>query len=226
QFPPIIELNVGGMKYSTTLLTLTKRTDTMLAAMFSGNFDIQKDQDGRYFIDADGEMFSHILRYMRYDELPPYNLRTKVYQDACYFGISDLVEILENSPPLIGIKMKEKFLSRIRGYHKFLNNVIKKATEVEQLGITSPMSKVSLTLNRRALITEYPEFDQNHECFQQVKDFFQNDIVRTSNVSFGPWAMDFDEDTIMKILIHDLTEKKFVCNYNIHGVCHYKCTVP
>lgn len=84
QFPPVIELNVGGKHYTTTLLTLVKCKDTMLAAMFSGNYDVKKDQHGRYFIDADGENFHYILNYLRYGELPPQEISPKIYREAVY----------------------------------------------------------------------------------------------------------------------------------------------
>jgi len=37
----------------------------MLAAMFSGRHFVQKDEDGRYFIDRDGTHFRYILNFLR-----------------------------------------------------------------------------------------------------------------------------------------------------------------
>ena len=64
-FEKIVTLNVGGSWYSTTLSTLTKYPDSLLGAMFSGRHALVQQEDGSYFIDRDGEVFSHILSYLR-----------------------------------------------------------------------------------------------------------------------------------------------------------------
>ena len=68
-FPSIIELNVGGHRFTTTLRTLTKDPDSMLAAMFSGRHEIERCKDGAFFIDRDGTHFRFILNYLRNGEL-------------------------------------------------------------------------------------------------------------------------------------------------------------
>lgn len=47
----IVHLNVGGKHYSTTLSTLQSAQGSMLASMFSGNYSIKQDSEGRFFID-------------------------------------------------------------------------------------------------------------------------------------------------------------------------------
>ena len=69
QFPSIIELNVGGHRFTTTLRTLTKDPDSMLAAMFSGRHEIERCKDSAFFIDRDGTHFRFILNYLRNGEL-------------------------------------------------------------------------------------------------------------------------------------------------------------
>ena len=68
-FPSVINLNVGGQIYTTSLATLTKYSESMLAAMFSGRFAAQKDSNGNYFIDRDGALFRYILGFLRNGEL-------------------------------------------------------------------------------------------------------------------------------------------------------------
>ena len=63
--PRVIPLNVGGYHFVTTLSTLTKDKDSMLAAMFSGRHELDTDSEGRYFIDRDGTYFKEILNYLR-----------------------------------------------------------------------------------------------------------------------------------------------------------------
>ena len=95
QFPAVIELNVGGHNFTTLLQTLTKEPDSMLAALFSGRHEVNKDENGRYFIDADGAMFAHILNFLRVEQLPPTEVSSQVCRYASYFGIQSLVDRLQ-----------------------------------------------------------------------------------------------------------------------------------
>jgi len=86
----IIELNVGGTVFTTYLQTLTKIPESMLAAMFSGRFPLNKDSTGRIFIDRDPRIFRYILTYLRSGELIyPANVSEKKLfrNDLTYFGL-------------------------------------------------------------------------------------------------------------------------------------------
>ena len=60
-----MKLNVGGSKFETTLSTLTRHPDSMLAVMFSGRHEVPQDRDGYVFIDRDGTHFRIILNFLR-----------------------------------------------------------------------------------------------------------------------------------------------------------------
>ena len=64
-----VKLNVGGVLFTTTVQTLTKDPDSMLAAMFSGRFPMKPAEDGTFFIDRDGTYFRYILNYLRDGQL-------------------------------------------------------------------------------------------------------------------------------------------------------------
>ena len=72
QFEPneVVELNVGGQHLTTFASTLTKHSNSMLAAMFSGRHPVIKDSQGRPFIDRNPKMFGLILEYLRTDIYP------------------------------------------------------------------------------------------------------------------------------------------------------------
>ena len=61
----VIQLDVGGLRFSTTLSTLRAVPDSMLSLMFSGRFPLLTQADGSHFIDRDGTHFRHILNYLR-----------------------------------------------------------------------------------------------------------------------------------------------------------------
>lgn len=86
----IIKINVGGKRFTTTLTTLISKKDSMLAAMFSGRFDIEKDEEGYFFIDRNGKYFSAILDYLRTGEFPPHlneEALMEVKKEAAYYQI-------------------------------------------------------------------------------------------------------------------------------------------
>lgn len=89
--PRVISLNVGGYKFVTTLSTLTKDSNSMLAAMFSGRHHLNTDSEGRYFIDRDGSYFEHILNFLRdSSHLPSPNIALEV-RNVCFRGREGLV---------------------------------------------------------------------------------------------------------------------------------------
>lgn len=60
-----VKLNIGGTRYETSVATLAKDGESMLAAMFSGLYGLSPDpEDGSIFIDRDGTHFRYILKYI------------------------------------------------------------------------------------------------------------------------------------------------------------------
>lgn len=66
----MVQLNVGGHLYTTSLSTLRKYPDSKLAELFSGQAKLPRDGEGRVFIDHDGSRFRSILEFLRSDLLP------------------------------------------------------------------------------------------------------------------------------------------------------------
>merc|ERR1712154_284746 len=60
-----IIINVGGSLYETTSNTLSADQSSMLSAMFSGRFEIERDENGSIFIDRDPTHFRHVLNFLR-----------------------------------------------------------------------------------------------------------------------------------------------------------------
>jgi hypothetical protein len=65
----IINLNVGGQRFSTSRQTLTWIPDSFFTAMLSGLISTNRDEQGYIFIDRDPKLFSIILNYLRTKEL-------------------------------------------------------------------------------------------------------------------------------------------------------------
>ena len=61
-----VALNVGGVRYETSIATLRSTPGTMLDAMFSGRHAMDPDDsDGAHFLDRDGAHFKYVLEYLR-----------------------------------------------------------------------------------------------------------------------------------------------------------------
>lgn len=71
----VIELNVGGVVYATSLETLTKVPDSLFGQSFGGSGQgrggdvFGRDSKGRCFIDRDGVLFRFVLDYLRNQRL-------------------------------------------------------------------------------------------------------------------------------------------------------------
>ncbi|XP_048388512.1 BTB/POZ domain-containing protein KCTD21-like isoform X1 [Stegostoma tigrinum] len=103
-----ITLNVGGMLYTTSLMTLTRYPESMLGSLFIGDLPTSKDQQGNYFIDRDGKMFRHILNFLRTSHLDlPADFRELdlLSREADFFQIQPLLQALQTiKSPVIQIK--------------------------------------------------------------------------------------------------------------------------
>eukprot|EP01116_Phalansterium_solitarium_P002178 TRINITY_DN1203_c0_g1_i5.p1 TRINITY_DN1203_c0_g1~~TRINITY_DN1203_c0_g1_i5.p1 ORF type:complete len:504 (+),score=75.00 TRINITY_DN1203_c0_g1_i5:28-1512(+) len=99
QAEAVVRLNVGGTPYSTARSTLTKFRDSMLGAMFSGQFALNTDRDGQVFIDRDGELFAPVLSFLRTGRwaLPTDSplLVEHIRREAEYFGLPWPEEVID-----------------------------------------------------------------------------------------------------------------------------------
>ncbi|XP_037775768.1 BTB/POZ domain-containing protein KCTD12-like [Penaeus monodon] len=98
-FPPIVELNVGGVFYTTSLTTLQKDPESLLGQMFSGKSKtpVLRDSKGKFFVDRDGVLFRYILDYLRNQKLVlPENFseRERLKNEAEFYALQDMVESL------------------------------------------------------------------------------------------------------------------------------------
>ena len=98
-FSSTVNLNVGGHCFKTSIQTLTKDPNTMLAAMFSGKFGMKPCEDGAFFIDRDGTHFRFILNYLRTGKLTLPEGATflkEVLEEAEFYQIQGIIDELSN----------------------------------------------------------------------------------------------------------------------------------
>lgn len=98
-FPPIVELNVGGVFYTTALTTLQRVQESLLGQMFSGKSKtpVLRDSKGKFFIDRDGVLFRYILDFLRNQKLVlPENFseRERLKKEAEFFQLQEMLDSL------------------------------------------------------------------------------------------------------------------------------------
>jgi hypothetical protein len=222
QLSGVVDLNVGGALYSTTLLTLTKNKGTMLAAMFGGDYRVtQKDQNGRYFIDADGSLFAHILSYLRSGELPPAPIAEAVYKEAVYFGLHELVEQLERIPSILARIHRESYRSQFSGYHDVVRSVIDVVSTASTKN-SQTYSEVYVAVISQCESHQFPNFDINHVCtYNSTKGRIQADVTLRSKTN-----NEINEKDAMNCIEFDLKEQGFCVTHDRLGQCTYICNRP
>ncbi|KAM7442717.1 hypothetical protein ABFA07_008366 [Porites harrisoni] len=99
-FSSTVNLNVGGQHFTTSLQTLTKDPNSMLAAMFSGKFEMKPSKDGSFFIDRDGTHFRFILNFLRTGKLTLPKGATfteELEEEAEFYQIQGLIDALRHA---------------------------------------------------------------------------------------------------------------------------------
>jgi hypothetical protein len=90
---PIIAIQVGERRFRTKTDTLQE--SGYLRALISPRWDNNKQEDGSYFIDADPELFEHILRYLRRGVLPIFYDKIKGHDHALYLALLEEAKYLQ-----------------------------------------------------------------------------------------------------------------------------------
>ncbi|PAA50646.1 hypothetical protein BOX15_Mlig033325g2, partial [Macrostomum lignano] len=186
QCPAVVPLNVGGVSYITRRSTLLKEPDSMLAAMFSGRHEMQRDRHGYYFIDTNGVYFGYILDYLRHGKLPPNEAALPVYQEAGYFGLAGLQEALAVTPAVAKEIVRQRHEEQFGDYADLRARVIAAAIEV---GAVTRCADLLIWPHR---LQATP---QHASC-----------VAETAHVKFGPWPGAADEETLMRSLHSDLSD--------------------
>lgn len=107
QLDRIVQLNIGGVRYTTSARTLlnygARGEPNFFAALLSGALPSAKDASGAFFVDRDGIYFEPILSFLRtgFLHIPPHLPRATVMREAAFYLI-DLTPSLPASAALIG----------------------------------------------------------------------------------------------------------------------------
>ncbi|XP_070685926.1 BTB/POZ domain-containing protein KCTD14 isoform X2 [Pempheris klunzingeri] len=170
---PVVQLNVGGHMFTTSLSSLRKHPESKLAELFSSLPKLRTDAQGRHFIDRDGSHFGAILEFLRSDRLPTENI-PEVYREALHYNIKPLVKRLEETPQLFGeLVGRQQFLSRVPHYKENIEVLIRIARAE---AIAARHSTIMICVLRTEEDLSF--YDSAINSLEAVKE---------SVVTFGPW---------------------------------------
>lgn len=195
QFPAVVSLSVGGIKYMTRLSTLRKYPDSMLAALFSGRYQVDKDADGNYFLDSNGFLFGYLLEFLRNGILPPREHAISLYKEASYYGLHELVDKLYYMPAVISQIVKETHKMQFPNYEEVKEEVLKVAMANATF---TKIGEVFVYAFKADFVPKINTFNLNHGC-----------IVESAQVKCGPWDAPVDEEAFIHCLENDLIEDGF-----------------
>lgn len=197
----VITLQVGERRFITTHETLVAESG-FFASLLSGRWDNNLMEDGSYFIDADPNLFDHILCYLRRGVFPLFYEKSKghdyaqylaLLEEARYFNIGQLESWLEEQRYLdvFNTQYNAFVVSENEG-HLFRIETWNKEFEYHPQWVTR---KVYICPRNIACHRDNP-----YKCGKECRRVQGNDKVK------------FEKETSLKAL---LVEKKTECNMSV-----------
>ncbi|XP_063301028.1 BTB/POZ domain-containing protein KCTD14 isoform X1 [Pelobates fuscus] len=204
QLSPIIQLNIGGEIYTTTLSTLKKCPGSKLYDMFNGQPKLRTDSEGRFFIDREGKNFIYILEYLRSSQVPTQCIQ-EVYKEALFYEIEPLVKKLEETPQIFGEQVgRKQFLARVPNYSENIEVMIRIArAEV----IASRYSNVIV-----CIVRSEEDASKCHDALNTL------DMDKESVVKFGPWKASPGITDLLDCIKVDIEDKGYKVSYKAYVV--------
>lgn len=200
----VVQLNVGGHLYTTTLSTLRKHSDSKLAELFSGPPKLRADTQGRYFIDRDGSHFGAILEFLRSEQLPKENI-PEVHKEAVHYNIKPLIKRLEETPRLFGeLVGRQQFLSRVPHYKENIEVLIRIARAE---AIAARHSTIIICVLRT---------EEDLGFYDNAINSLEAD--KESVVTFGPWKAAPSVKDLLDCVKMDIESQGYTVSIQPHAV--------
>lgn len=194
----LVQLNVGGVRYTTTVDTLRKHPNSKLAEMLSHQTSASLDAQGCIFIDRPGAHFGPILDYLRCGQLPSQNL-SAVYKEAQFYQLEPLVKWLEETPELFGEQVARKqFVLRVPGYGENLELLVRLAR-----------AEAVAARHSRVLVCAMQSDGDAARCADSLRQLED----RGSVVKFGPWKASPSIRDLLDCVLKDLQSQGYRVTY-------------
>ena len=166
----VITLNVGGTLFTTTMATLTKYPNSLLAAMFEPGSErppARKDKEGNYFIDGEPKPFEMILRFLRRGKLTEDIDGCTLEQlelEADYYGLEELLKIIW--------ARKKAEMKRQKAEEKKEKEEVKKRKNEEEEKEKKRPKMTTMEYKEKAIRLMDKAFDAKEKGRQDVAEFY------------------------------------------------------
>ena len=137
----------------------------MLAAMFSGKFEMKPSEDGCFFIDRDGTYFRFVLNYLRNGELILPDGATflkELETEANFYHLRGILDELQSKKPKV---FEETVILRNEGHRRVLKSWFPEAMKAN--GFTRWLCCFKVSFQMRQQRTN------NHCCKKWWKHFWR-----------------------------------------------------
>ena len=177
----IIRLNVGGVIHTTTRMTLCTYPESMLGAMFSGDFGATMDENGHYFIDRDGEIFKHVLNFLRSNRITLPEDFTEwdlLLSEADFYQIQPMINALKSlREERLGTKRHGDRLTleilevRVEfGYISFVYNSMNSDFNLDFRSRDRKVKTYTVAMGRKDVLLSFPSHFALQKKFSELKE--------------------------------------------------------
>jgi hypothetical protein len=132
-----VKLNVGGKYFEVSRSLVYQHSESMIGRLVSDTW-LRKDSDKTIFIDRDGDMFGHVLNYMRYGsiELPASLPKSMFQRELDFYQLESSDDCIHQESPIATMKVlknrveeaslhHDMFVIAVNCYHQFMMAEIK-----------------------------------------------------------------------------------------------------
>ena len=143
--PSLVNLNIGGQDFTTTIDTILSHPPSFLSALVTTKLPTTLDSRGNIFVDRDGSRFRVLLNYLRCGTIHFVNgavptatgsiLLEEVLEEARFFGLDNLVRLIEGELNRIELENSLESMFRREKLLKSCANSPVKDTAVTSLDV-------------------------------------------------------------------------------------------
>ncbi|OCT95966.1 putative potassium channel regulatory protein [Xenopus laevis] len=227
----LVNVNVGGMKFSTLPATLRRFPDSRLARMLDNSDREIRFLNGHFFIDRDGSLFSYILDYVRTSQLSlpsDFSEYERLQREAEFYQLFSLADLLSQDAlyrPRIEI-LEVRFL--LQETHAFFRLFCSSSSTIEMMAdrilmfADQPMGSQgwSFPFSAQKPLAPVPLQRPSHHdvVFQCGTDYTNGEHVGARYVSIKPDQRKLINGTNVLGLLLDILLKEGFCLISTRSV--------
>ena len=186
----IVRLNIGGMRIDTTRDTLLKCE--YFVVYLDGRMRHTEDGKGRLFIDRSGELFLHLLQFMRSSTLPDrkiiHHLKHQLIHECGFYGMLHMAHRLKGEISPADMRPADRRLKiEEGGYSYTLLDVFKADKSAKDpVELQIPLLPLFGETRHQQQSASYYEFRQR---FDKIAGGLLSELVDTDGIVFAGGAV-------------------------------------